>query len=224
MVLGGLWHGAAWTFVAWGALHGALLVLNHAWREQRERLGRGPGWLQRLELALGAVLTFVAVFAGWVLFRADDLPSAISILRGMVGLNGTSVPPPWLVEIATAARWLVQQDLGLPTAVRSWIFTHVGTIDAHVPRGLAEGADAGVLVSKAQFLWIGGLLLIAWFAPNTRQIMTHTGAFIAAGAASRTVPALVWRVDRGWALATALLLLVGLMSTSGISEFLYFQF
>ena len=224
MVLGGLWHGAAWTFVAWGALHGALLMVNHAWRDLRGRFSRGPGWLQRIELALGAVLTFAAVFAGWVLFRAEDMPSAMSILRGMAGLNGTSIPLPWLVEIAAAARWLVQQDWGLSIAVRSWIFTHVATIDAHVPRGLAEGSDAGVLVSKAQFLWIGGLLLIAWFAPNTRQIMAHTGAFIAATAPRRIVPALIWRLDRSWALATALLLVVGLMSMSGISEFLYFQF
>jgi hypothetical protein len=199
-------------------------MVNHAWRGLRGRLSRGPGWLQRVEVATGAVFTFVAVFAGWVLFRAEDLPSAVAILRGMAGFNGMSIPPPWLVEIAAAARWLVQQEWGLPIAVRSWIFTHVATIDAHVPRGLAEGHHAGVLVSKVQVLWIGALLLIAWLAPNTRQIMAHTGAFIAAAAPKPTMPALVWRLDRGWALATALLLVTGLMSMSGISEFLYFQF
>jgi D-alanyl-lipoteichoic acid acyltransferase DltB (MBOAT superfamily) len=224
MVLGGLWHGAAWTFVAWGALHGVALMINHAWRDVRSRLGRGPDWLRKIEVAIGAIATFVAVFAGWVLFRAEDLSSAVAILRGMSGLNGAPIPPPWLVEIAAAGRWLVQQEWGLPIALRGWIFTHVATIDAHVPRGLAEGLDAGVLVSKAQFLWIGGLLAIAWFAPNTRQIMAHTGSFIAAASAKQTIPALVWRLDRGWAIATALLLLAGLMNMSGISEFLYFQF
>ncbi|MCC7079781.1 MAG: MBOAT family protein [Burkholderiales bacterium] len=224
MLLGGLWHGAAWTFVAWGAFHGALLMINHAWRDLRARLSGGPSWLKRIEVAIGAAITFVAVFVGWVLFRADDLPSAVTILRGMAGLNGTSIPPPWLMQIAAAARWLVEQDWGLPITLRRWIFTHVATIDSQVPRGLTEAGNAGVLISKAQLLWIAGLLLIAWFAPNTRQIMAHTQAFISAAAARPTVPALMWRLDRGWAIATALLLVTGLMSMSGISEFLYFQF
>jgi D-alanyl-lipoteichoic acid acyltransferase DltB (MBOAT superfamily) len=89
MVLGGLWHGAAWTFVAWGALHGFYLVVHHAWRAAAAALGlagRGgtPGrWAGRL-------VTFVAVVFGWVLFRAETFPGAVRIMRGMVGLNGAA--------------------------------------------------------------------------------------------------------------------------------------
>ncbi len=64
MVLGGLWHGAAWTFVLWGAFHGAMLVTEHA---LDGRIGRRtPVWLRWLG-------TFAAVCFGWILFRSPDL-------------------------------------------------------------------------------------------------------------------------------------------------------
>src|SRR3979409_1277932 len=76
MVLGGLWHGAAWTFVAWGALHGVCLVVNHAWRYLTAHVGGLPwrgDWPARL-------LTFGVVVIGWVLFRAPSMDKAIEIL------------------------------------------------------------------------------------------------------------------------------------------------
>jgi len=80
MVLGGLWHGAAWTFVAWGALHGAYLCINHAWN----RFGPGvaPRYRKPADIA-GLILTFLAVVAAWVVFRADSLSSAIFVLSRM---------------------------------------------------------------------------------------------------------------------------------------------
>ena len=79
MVLGGLWHGAGWTFVAWGALHGAYLTVNHLFR-----LAFGE-MKSRLWNAAGFVLTFLAVAVGWVLFRAPTLGSASNILSGLAG-------------------------------------------------------------------------------------------------------------------------------------------
>lgn len=88
MLLGGLWHGAAWTFVVWGALHGTFLVINHLWRRD---VGSAPsGRLQRLA---GGVLTFAAVTVAWVVFRAESLEVAGALYRGMAGLNGWSARP-----------------------------------------------------------------------------------------------------------------------------------
>ncbi len=78
MLLGGLWHGANWTFVAWGGLHGGALALNHVWAERGFRLPRPAAWL----------LTLLFVMAGWVLFRSPDFATAGHILGSLAGLDG----------------------------------------------------------------------------------------------------------------------------------------
>jgi alginate O-acetyltransferase complex protein AlgI len=78
MLLGGLWHGANWTFVAWGGLHGIALVVNHLWETLGFRLPRGIAWL----------LTLLFVMTGWVLFRSPDFRHAGQVLAGMAGWNG----------------------------------------------------------------------------------------------------------------------------------------
>jgi D-alanyl-lipoteichoic acid acyltransferase DltB (MBOAT superfamily) len=92
MGLGGLWHGAGWTFLAWGLLHGTFLCLHHAWAAAAARLGIGPGAGGRPRRAAGVLLTFVAVTVGWVFFRAATFDGAGRILAGMAGANGTGMP------------------------------------------------------------------------------------------------------------------------------------
>lgn len=87
MVLGGLWHGAAWTFVIWGALHGAFLVVNHLWNA-KVRKGRPPS---RWSMPLRWLLTFLCVMVAWVVFRADSMTTAMHLYKGMLGLNGTEL-------------------------------------------------------------------------------------------------------------------------------------
>jgi D-alanyl-lipoteichoic acid acyltransferase DltB (MBOAT superfamily) len=84
MVLGGLWHGAAWTFVAWGALHGIYLCINHAWSNY------GPAVAPRfapLANAAASILTFLTVVVAWVLFRSDSMPTAWLVLAKMADLT-----------------------------------------------------------------------------------------------------------------------------------------
>ncbi len=91
MLLGGLWHGASWTFVIWGGLHGAYLVVNHGWQYLRERLGwsgGGAGVGATLSRGAGVALTLLCVMVGWVYFRAPDLASANGILMSMAGMGG----------------------------------------------------------------------------------------------------------------------------------------
>ena len=78
MLLGGLWHGAAWTFVAWGGLHGLALAANSAWDRVGLRLPRLAGWL----------CTILFVITGWVLFRSPDFATAARMLAGMAGVGG----------------------------------------------------------------------------------------------------------------------------------------
>ncbi len=86
MLLGGLWHGAAWTFVIWGGLHGLFLIVNHAWRATQARLGLPP-----LPMPVAWSVTLLAVVIAWVFFRAPTLDSAIAMLRVMAGFGDTGV-------------------------------------------------------------------------------------------------------------------------------------
>jgi D-alanyl-lipoteichoic acid acyltransferase DltB (MBOAT superfamily) len=90
MLLGGLWHGAAWTFVAWGALHGIYLIINHGFRALSAQRGWSPGRYQKLGAFAAGTLTFVSVVIAWVIFRAETFQSAWVMLTGMSGGYGFS--------------------------------------------------------------------------------------------------------------------------------------
>jgi alginate O-acetyltransferase complex protein AlgI len=86
MLLGGLWHGAGWTFVIWGGLHGIALTANHLWRRGGASLPAPLGWL----------ITFLFVVAAFVIFRADSVSTARHVLAAMAGADGLS----WQVQLA----------------------------------------------------------------------------------------------------------------------------
>jgi D-alanyl-lipoteichoic acid acyltransferase DltB (MBOAT superfamily) len=82
MFLGGLWHGAAWTFVVWGLIHGFCLVIEHVCRT----LTKGAAWKEALPVQLGLCLvTYLVVCLAWVFFRAPDFPAAAMLLGAMAG-------------------------------------------------------------------------------------------------------------------------------------------
>jgi D-alanyl-lipoteichoic acid acyltransferase DltB (MBOAT superfamily) len=85
MVLGGLWHGAGWTFIGWGALHGFYLMVNHGWRACFPNLAR-HGVAARIRVMLSCLLTFTAVVVAWVLFRSADFSHALVMLKAMFGI------------------------------------------------------------------------------------------------------------------------------------------
>ncbi|HEV8541416.1 MAG TPA: MBOAT family O-acyltransferase, partial [Verrucomicrobiae bacterium] len=88
MLLGGLWHGAKWTFVVWGAYHGLLLVLER-WRGKQSFYSALP--------RPGRIgVTFLLMLFSWVLFRADNLTAAMEYFRTMLGFGPTAEPAPLL--------------------------------------------------------------------------------------------------------------------------------
>lgn len=84
MLLGGLWHGAGWTFIVWGALHGAYLMVNHLWREHAPS---SPLWRGRWFSAVCWLLTLLAVVVAWVFFRAQSVAGAMHMLAAMSGFS-----------------------------------------------------------------------------------------------------------------------------------------
>jgi D-alanyl-lipoteichoic acid acyltransferase DltB (MBOAT superfamily) len=194
MLLGGLWHGAGWTFVIWGGLHGIYLVIHHAWQAMVGRPGAAPGWLESRAFAAASVLvTFVAATVAWAFFRATSLSAALRMLRGMSGANG------WVLPI----EWKSTFDSLLGPAASRLSFN-----------------DLTAFAGERQLLWIGVLLAIAWFCPNSQQIMTSLGRSRDRGLALQPM--------QGWgalgAITAAALVLAVINGSRGFSEFIYFNF
>ncbi len=101
MLIGGLWHGASWSFVLWGGLHGGALIVNRLWSRQIPRE-------KRLPPLLAWAITFLFVMLAWVPFRAPHWDTAMIYFRGLAGLgSGTAHWPyvPGLIVIAVVVGW-----------------------------------------------------------------------------------------------------------------------
>lgn len=207
MLLGGLWHGAGWTFVIWGALHGFYLAANHAWQLIRRSLFGNSGTSSKVCKLFSWLLTFIAVVVGWVFFRAADFNSAIIILKGMFGFNGISIPNAIAVRLGGAGEWL--QSLGI---------------------GVYLGGGNDFVFT---YLWIIVLLLIALVMPNTQEFMANFKPALEPHIsepsseirfAKRWLTRMKWQPSLGWSLTIALLASLGILALTSVSEFLYFQF
>ena len=198
MLLGGLWHGAGWTFVVWGGLHGAYLIVNHGWTALRQRLGQDSDRTTMGGQTLARLITFVSVVIGWVFFRAASVDDALAILRGMAGMNGVSIPA------------------GLAT----YLPPSVGTTLEHWGIAFPLGGGSRLVF---QYLWIVALLPVVMFAPNTQEIL---GRFQPAlnFHDTRERVRLSWCPTPGWAAIVATVTACGLLSLTRVSEFLYYQF
>jgi alginate O-acetyltransferase complex protein AlgI len=196
MLLGGLWHGAGWTFVMWGALHGLYLIINHAWQQVRKALGHDLTRSTLLGRFTGTALTFVVVVVGWVFFRAENFDAALSILGCMAGLNGANLPGSWQGLFNRHSVELIE-SLGI----------HFGWIPAF--------DDMSV------WRWITALCLLVWLAPNTQQIMASFKP-----ALENVTPAkwLRWQPNKLWLASIAVCLLYSITEIEKVSEFLYFRF
>src|ERR1700723_1595712 len=164
MGLGGLWHGAAWTFAAWGALHGFYLCINHAW------VHYGPPIPERLARPAGVVaflLTFLAVVIAWVFFRADSLATALFVLARMADPSQIVFGPTEIIQSTLIAIYAA----------------------------------------------------IAWFAPNTQEIVGYDHTNRSVGENVSAWPVRPWLVYGG-----AAAFAFGILGIQQHSEFIYFRF
>jgi len=208
MLLGGLWHGAGWTFVFWGGLHGTYLVINHAWNWLIRQSGLVSFCEATLWRSAAWGITFLAVVIAWVFFRATSFDAAITMLQGMSGMNGVSIPQAISARLGSDVAGLLA-DLG--------IRTHLG------------GGTNFVFT----WLWIVILFPLVILAPNTFQLtrrfkptVTQFGKETehAVQPMRRFTLNLQWRPTMTWAGATSLIAVAAILGLSSISEFLYFQF
>ena len=204
MILGGLWHGAGWTFIFWGGLHGIYLIINHLYRSLRLGLGHNlkeDGWLLR---GMGWSATFLAVVISWVFFKANNFETATSILQSMFGFNGINLPD------FTAPYLGFLRNFG------------IGFLGFTVNVGISQKyATFGIII----------LLLIAWITPNTQQWMgkynpalTEPVEYYQPRWLQKIWYYLAWKPNKIWTVIIASLTSLSLLCFSRVSEFLYFQF
>jgi D-alanyl-lipoteichoic acid acyltransferase DltB (MBOAT superfamily) len=196
MVLGGLWHGAGWTFVLWGALHGIYLVVNHAWLAVKPNLPL-PSW-PRINTVCAVLITFVAVCFAWVYFRAPDLAAANRIVLGMIGAHG----------------------VGLPAAIGDRLGTLRPALESLGVHFYLGGGGRFVQT----YLWVALGALLAFGFPNTQQILRHYEPGLGVRESLASVSRVVWRPTARWAAAIGILAAACVLALDRPAEFLYFQF
>lgn len=206
MLLGGLWHGAGWTFIIWGALHGLFLIINHAWHKIKKIFFSAFNG-NRFFTALAIALTFFCIVISWVFFRAESLDAALNMLAAMFGMNGISLPVglyPLLNKLG---------GLGSTLAGLGVRFEYVAFFNPTV-----------------QIPFIMLLFAAVWFMPNTQEIMDRfKPAFDFYGHAP-DAPGKKWwhwRPNIIFALISGILFALTILTlyfSGHESEFLYFQF
>ncbi|HEY1505905.1 MAG TPA: MBOAT family protein [Stellaceae bacterium] len=198
MLLGGLWHGASWTFVVWGGLHGCYLVINHCWHWLRGPCRPMPSAPARFS---ARALTFFSVVVAWVIFRAESFESARRILAAMFGFNGVVLFDRWRSGMGATGDWLAAHHIGFS------------------PMPLFAGLPQ---IQLTLFL-----LAIVWLSPNTRQLFERYDVAIGEYSALRGVfRFFAWRPSLISAGATAALLTYCLITMRGSpsTEFIYYNF
>jgi D-alanyl-lipoteichoic acid acyltransferase DltB (MBOAT superfamily) len=198
MLLSGVWHGAGYTFIVWGLLHGGYLVGNHAWRQYVAK--RTPAQAGAVGRAAGFALTFLAVVVAMVIFRAPDIATAINVLAGMAGFHGLGLPS------------AVADKLGMPG------LGGMALLDGEVyPKMFAMSAAT-----------VAGVLSIALLAPNTLQVLARYEPTLSQVTRAPRVaglgPLIYWQPSLRWLALVAMLLAISMVRVTGQSEFLYWQF
>jgi alginate O-acetyltransferase complex protein AlgI len=146
MLLGGLWHGAAWNFVIWGGVHGVGLMVNHLWRQIAQPRGLA------CPAPLAWAITFAFVTAAWVPFRAENLQATIALWKGMIGITGLLPAPGAAAGQFTAALCWTGVLLALaligPNTQQLMSYSGVAVVDTGKPGwrpNLKWAAVAGIL-------------------------------------------------------------------------------
>ena len=155
MLIGGLWHGAAWTFVIWGGVHGLFIVINHLWSSL---VGSKPALaaLNSRIRPLSIVFTLFCVSMAWVLFRADSFASAWSIYGSLFALHDAAGQVPAIVPNPDRAlNWLVGG------ALIAWFAPNVHQIFAGYNR--VHGPELAIpryLAWKPNMAWLAVIVVM----------------------------------------------------------------
>jgi hypothetical protein len=194
LTIGGLWHGANWTYIAWGALNGVAIAINHAWRMKRGKheasiTGRFAGWF----------VTFLVFVVTVVFFRAADIGAAAHMVKAMAGFGGASYAD---VMHVGWDRWGISVGYVSEDFVRGWL---------------------GGYWSVVGTLLTAGALAVAFFVPDTMELVDYREGE-PYHEWRRPVGVLAWQPSAPWLLVLMLLFAASFANILQFTEFLYYQF
>lgn len=198
MLLGGLWHGAGWTYILWGGLHGVFLVVNHSWRMLRTAFGHDYNKQSTLGAAFSRSLTLLLIVLSWVLFRAETFDAASVMLKGMMGYHGIFWPANSLPTASTFYHGILN-DIGLQFGYTKHF------------KGFR---DIAIILF---------LIAFTWLLPNTHQLL-HKFHPLQPSLAPQSSSFLQWQPNKKWLVFIWVIAIVSILKLSDVSEFLYFQF
>jgi hypothetical protein len=202
MILAGIWHGAGLQYLLFGVMHGVYLSSNQAWRWFGPKASAKSSIVKAGIVTFKVALTFVAVVASQVMFRATSAAAAFQMMGGMIGLHGIDPIP-------------------VPDTFMT-VLRHLGPINGFLTKThhILAVPIADSTPSPAR---IALLFFIVWAFPNSQEIMAKFSPTLTEVKAD--MPSwMLWRPTLRWALALGLLLAVCLMSLQQTKVFLYFQF
>jgi len=201
MLIGGLWHGAGWTFIIWGGMHGLFLITNHLWVNWKERVVPSQYLDKTITKLIAWFITILALILSWVIFRAETLNGAMTMYSAMFGFNGLSLPN----SISTLAPALLSifPDANIMT-------NGVGVF--------SEGSnDAKIVIA----------CIIVLFFPNTLEWMYINKPALNMGYFFKkkyNYKLSHWEQSVKHARLMAIIAMIAILSLGDASEFLYFQF
>lgn len=208
MLLGGLWHGAGWTFVLWGGVHGIYLIINQAWRHIGVKLGlKPPVRYQWLTDRFAQSLTFVGVVFAWVLFRAKSLSEAKAVFDGMIG-GHISMPKLMMTKLGSLGDILASKGIKFTGAF------------PNVVSQFPDGQITAIFIVAISFM-------IIWFLPNTSEFMSNYKPVLNHHGVAETASfslKLQWRPNLAWFLFIFIIAAYSLSDLDHVREFLYYQF
>ena len=196
MLLGGLWHGAGWTFIVWGGIHGLMLIINYIWRYLENKLWRSPPTsppqtqspLKFLQNLIGWLITFLAVQWTWIFFRAETLQGGWAIASSALGLNGFDLPEDWPELLGT-------------DAITGWITVSILLAIALLAPNIQQ--------------WLGDRR-VTLTAPRPERAI--------AAPLNPILEKITWSPHPLWAIICGVMAVTAILNMTRLQEFLYFQF
>jgi len=162
-ILGGIWHGAGWTFIFWGFMHGAALVTHRLWQKTGLKLNAVIAWF----------LTFNFVNIAWIFFRAKEWSDASKVLKGMLGYNGIVITDKLQGKLGFLSDYGVQFNSAWLCGLNGNNFTPIWLIVIFIVAVFFKNSNQYLEKFRPTYIHLIFIIILFWFA-LTNMVTVNT--------------------------------------------------